>query len=371
MEKKLNSFDRTLLVCVLLLVAFGFIMVFNTSFISASEIFGDGYFFVKRHLIFLFIGLGAMMFLSRYDHKKLQKWIFPLFVVTLVLLALTLVPGIGVEVKGGRRWIKAGFFNFQTSEFAKYVVILFLANYYQKHQDYQYSFLKFMLIPFALLSTMLFLILRQPNYSTVALLCIIAAAIMFVSGARWRHVTIAGIMGFAAAGVLVAYKSYRMKRIAGFLDPWADPEGKGFQAIQSFVAFQSGGFFGVGIGASKQKLLYLPEAHNDFVFAIVAEELGFIGVLAVLAVFFVLIYRGIRIAVRTQDLFGRLLVFGIMFLISMHVLINVGVVLGLFPITGLPLPFISYGGTSLISFMAFMGIVLNVSRGVSAKGVNE
>ncbi|MCX6111832.1 MAG: putative peptidoglycan glycosyltransferase FtsW, partial [Proteobacteria bacterium] len=260
-----------------------------------------------------------------------------------------------------------GFFHFQTSEFAKYVLILFLANYYQKHQGYRDSFMRFLVIPFILLCTMFGLIILQPNFSTVAMLCIIAGVIMFVAGARWKYISIAAVPVIVGAGVLIAYKAYRMKRIVSFLDPWADPEGKGFQAIQSFVAFHSGGFWGVGLGAGKQKLSYLPEAHNDFIFAIIAEELGFIGVLAVLAVFFILIYRGTKIAIKTENLFGRLLVFGIMFMISMHVLLNVGVVLGIFPVTGLPLPFVSYGGTSLISFMAFMGIVLNVSRGVNNK----
>ena len=367
MEGKANNFDRVFFICIGLLVLFGFVMVLNASFIEASEVQHDAYYFVKRHFIFLGMGFVAMMVLSKYDYKKLQKWIFPLFVLTIVLLMLTLVPHIGVKVKGARRWINLGFFRFQTSEFAKYVLILFLANYYQKHQDYQDSFVKFMIIPFILLSTMFGLIILQPNYSTVVMLCIIAAIIMFVAGAQWKHMLMAGVPGVIAAGALIAYKAYRMKRVTGFLNPWADPEGKGFQAIQSFVAFHSGGFWGVGFGAGKQKLSYLPEAHNDFIFAIIAEELGFIGVLGVLTVFFVLIYMGIRIAIKTQDLFGRLLVFGIMFMISMHVLINVGVVLGVFPVTGLPLPFVSYGGTSLISFMAFMGIVLNVSREVNKK----
>ncbi|MEI6079100.1 MAG: putative lipid II flippase FtsW [bacterium] len=364
MEGKLNKFDRAFFACIIILVLFGFVMVLNASYMEAFETWHDGLHFVKRHSIFLFLGFISMMALSRYDYKKLQKLIFPLFVLTLVLLALTLVPHIGHKIKGARRWINIGFFSFQTSEFAKYVLILFLANYYQKHQDYQDSFLRFLIIPFLFLCTMFGLIILQPNFSTVAMLCIIAGIIMFVAGARWKHMIIATVPIVVGGGALVAYKAYRMKRVTSFLDPWADPQGKGFQAIQSFIAFHSGGFWGVGLGAGKQKLSYLPEAHNDFIFAIIAEELGFIGILGVLAVFFFLIYKGIRIAIKTQDLFGRLLVFGIMFLISMHVLINVGVVLGIFPVTGLPLPFVSYGGTSLISFMAFMGIVLNVSRGV-------
>lgn len=363
-EAKLGKPDRVFLICIMLLVAFGLIMVFNASFIEAASDQHDAYFFVKRHFVFLLMGFTAMMTLSKYDYKKLQKWIFILFLFTLVLLLLTLVPGIGVKVKGARRWINIGLFKFQTSEFAKYVLILFLANYYQKHQDYKKSFIKFLVIPFALLCSMLVLIIKQPNYSTVAVLCIIAGALMFVSGAQWKHMIIVGATAVAAGVAGIMSKGYRMDRIVGFLDPWSDPSGKGFQPIQSLVAFHSGGFWGVGFGVGKQKLSYLPEAHNDYIFAILAEELGFIGILAVLTVFFILIYRGIRIAIRTQDLFGRLLVFGIMFMISMHVLINVGVVLGVFPVTGLPLPFVSYGGTALISFMAFMGIVLNVSRGV-------
>ena len=202
------------------------------------------------------------------------------------------------------------------------------------------------------------------------LLGLVAFSIIFAAGAKTKHIVLFVVIGLAAVIAIVAYKqmvspgNYWMDRIQSFMDPWKDPQGKGMQIIQSFMAFNSGGFWGAGIGKGMQKLLYLPEAHNDFIFAVIAEELGFFGVLATLGCFFILIYRGIRIALKAKDIFARLLVFGIMFMISVQVLFNVGVVLGLLPVTGLALPFVSYGGTALISFMGFMGIVLNVSRSI-------
>ena len=358
-----NKFDRPFFICALILILFGFVTVLTSTFIRASENFHDPYSFLKKHLVFALLGFAVMMSLSRYDYKKLPKWIFPLFVFTVILLILTLVPGIGVTVNGAQRWLNLIFFRFQTSEFAKYVLIFFLANYYSKHQDLSGSFFKFVVLPMLFLSPIFLLIILQPNFSTVSLLGITALAIMFVAGLRWKYMVYIG--GFAIASVvgLIFHKSYRMDRITSFIDPWSDPEGRGYQAIQALIAFSSGGFFGSGLGASKQTF-FLPESHNDFVFAIIAEQLGFIGVMGILILFFIFIYRGIRIALRTQDLFGRMLVFGIMFIFCVQVLFNVGVVLGVLPVTGLPLPFLSYGGTALISFMAFTGIVLNVSRGI-------
>ncbi len=360
-----TKFDSTFFVCALLLIAFGFLMVLNSSFHNGIKLFGDPYYFLKRHLIFASMGFIAMLFFSKYDYTKLQKWIFPLFMLTLVFLALTLIPSIGLRVKGSRRWINLVFFSFQTSELAKYLIIIFLANYYSKHQDFKNSFLKFILIPVLVLLPILLLIIVQPDLSTFALLCAIIFGIIFVAGIKLRHLVYLVLSGAVAISslLLIAKKGYHSARIRSFLDPWSEPEGAGYQTIQALIAFSYGGIWGVGPGESRQKFL-LPEAHNDFIFAIVAEELGLVGIVLVLSLFFVFIYRGIRIALRTDDIFARILVFGIMLIICIHVMFNIGVVLGLLPVTGLSLPFVSYGGTALISFMAFTGIVLSVSRSV-------
>ncbi len=367
-----GKIDYAFFLCVVILVVFGFIMDFSASFVSARQQWGDSLFFVKKHLFFVVVGTIAMMLMGNIDYKKLQKWVFPIFVGTSILLVLTLVPHVGISSHGARRWLGFGGLRFQTSEFAKYAIILFLANYYYKYQDERDSFKKYILVPLAFfIGPMLLLVIAEPNLSTTMLLGLIALSISFTAGAKLRHFTIIGLIALTGIIALVAYKQYThpegnywMDRINTFIDPWKDPKGHGYQIIQSYMAFYSGGVTGVGLGQGMQKLMYLPEAHNDFIFATIAEELGFIGVLATLFIFFVLIYRGIKIALKAKDLFARLLVFGIMFMISIQVLFNIGVVLGLLPVTGLALPFVSYGGTALVSFMGFMGIVLNVSRSV-------
>ena len=370
-EQGKGKIDSTFFICVMLLVLFGFIMDFSASFVFARQQWGDSLMFVKKHFIFAILGTFCMMFMGYVDYKKLQKWVFIIFVVTLVLLALTLVPGIGIKANGARRWLGIGGFRFQTSELAKYAIILFLANYYYKYKDDTVTLKKHLIIPFAFVTPMLALVVAEPNLSTTILLGLVAVAIAFAAGLSFKHLGLLFVIALAAGVALFAYKqmahadsNYWMDRINTFMDPFKDPDGKGWQIIQSYTAFYSGGITGVGLGQGIQKLMYLPEAHNDFIFATIAEELGLLGVLGTLTVFFILIYRGIRIALKAKDLFARLLVFGIMFMISLQVLFNIGVVLGLFPVTGLSLPFVSYGGTAMISFMGFMGIVLNVSRSV-------
>jgi len=366
LDNKSAKFDNVFFLSVIALVAFGFVMDFSSSFIISGQTYGDSFYMIKKHFVFMIMGFVVMMLLSRYEYKKLQKYVLIGFLITLVLLVLTLVPGIGIEVNHARRWIGYKSLRFQTSEFAKYILILFLANYYQKRNDISSSLMNTIIIPLAFLLPMFILIFLQPNKSTAVLLLAVVVAIMFVSGVKIWYLVLTGLCGVPLVIYKLVSDAYSLSRIQTFFDPWKDVSGKGYQVVQSFMAFYSGGFWGVGLGHSKVKL-FIPEAHNDFIFAIIGEELGFIGVILVLTAFFILIYRGTRIALRTKDLFGRLLVFGIIMMITMQVIFNLGVVTGLLPATGLALPFVSYGGTALISFMAFMGIVLNVSRSVSNK----
>ncbi|MBN1114739.1 MAG: putative lipid II flippase FtsW [Oligoflexia bacterium] len=341
---------------------FGFVMDYSSSYIFASERFGDGYYFVKKHLLFLVIGGFLMYFFARVNYLKFKKIIFPMYALTILLLLLTLVPGVGVKISGARRWLNVGLFRFQTSELAKVTLIFFAANYYSRHSEYRDSFKKFVVMPLLLLSALLLPVLAQPDFSTMMLLVLVMAGLLIAAGIKKRHIVYLAVpvIGFAVA--MIAAKPYRLKRVTSFLNPWNDPANSGFQIIQSFLALYSGGVLGVGLGDSREKLFYLPEAHNDFIFAVIGEELGFVGVLLTIILYFMLIYRGTRIAIRCNDPFGRLLVFGIIFMFSIQVILNMGVVLGLFPVTGLTLPFVSYGGASLLVLMSLAGIVLGVSR---------
>jgi cell division protein FtsW len=338
-------------------------MDYSASFIFASERFGDGYYFLKRHLIFMALGLAAMLFFQNINYNKWRFLIFPLFLVSLAMLILTLVPGIGVKVGGARRWLRVGsLFRFQSSEVAKFALILFIANYYSKKEQFKDSFKTYIMVPVMISLIMVIPVLLQPDFSVTMLMITILISLMFIAGARIRYMLYLVIPVFLFVGTMISLKPYRMKRFLTFLHPWDDPANSGFQIIQSFMAFYSGGFWGVGLGDSRQKLLYLPEAHNDFIFAVIGEELGFVGVALTLFLFLILIYRGVRIALRAPDLFASLIVFGFVAMIAIQVIFNSGVVLGLLPVTGLTLPFISYGGASLVTLMAMVGVVLNISK---------
>lgn len=350
--------DKILFISILVLALFGLFMEASASFIYAGEKFGSNFFFIKKHLIFFLVGFFFLVFFSYVNYNFFKKLNLFIYILTIVLLVMTLIPGLGKMVNGSRRWL----FGFQTSELAKFTTVLFLANYYSKKEKLKDSFKDYIFKPLLMCSVFWLLVLFQPDYSTTMFLSILSLAMVFVGGAKLKHFVIP-VLGFVSlAALALAIAPYRMKRFIAFLDYFKHAKSSGFQVIQSLMGVYGGGFLGRGLGAGRQKLFYLPESHNDFIFAVISEELGLWGVAILLTLFFFIVYRSFRISIKTRDDFGKFFSFGIICIFSLQFILNIFVALGLFPVTGLTLPFVSYGGASLILLMSLMGIILNVSR---------
>jgi cell division protein FtsW len=358
---KKRSNDFTLFLTVLILVVVGIIMVFSSSHYYALSKMNDSYHFLKRELMWAGLGMLGMFFTMNYDYWKYKKMAPHAYIFSLILLMLIFTP-LGKELNGARRWLGVGGFTIMPGEVAKICAIIFMAAILSRKPEKIKSF-KNGVIPCGIIIGIYFgLIILQPNMSTAVTITMIIASMMFVAGMRWFHVMGMGISGFAFLTVMILIAPYRMKRLTSFLDPFADPQGSGYQVIQSLYALGSGGIFGVGLGKSIQKYLYIPEPQNDFIFAIIGEELGFIGCVTVILLFLLLIWRGVRIAINAPDLFSCLLASGITAMVAVQVIINIAVATSSMPVTGIALPFISWGGNSLAIFMAAMGILLNISR---------
>lgn len=358
----MRSIRISLAVVTILLLCLGIVMIYSTSGIYALHELGDPAYFLNRHLLFLFLGLVGTFLCMVIDYRILREYAKPLLLFAIFLLILVLIPHIGKASFGARRWFKMGPFAFQPSEFACLVVLIYAADFLARKQSKLTSFREGFMPLLLILGTVSLLVLKEPDFGNTLLIASIMLIMMFIAGVRLSHL---GLMILAAMPVLVylVVKSpYRMARILAFLDPWQDTQGAGFQLTQSQIALGSGGFFGVGLGKSMQKLFYLPAAHTDFILSIIGEELGLLGTLAVIILFTVFIWQGARIAKRTTDPFGYYLAIGIVTMISLQALVNIGVSIGAFPTKGLPLPFISYGGSDLIFNMMAVGLLLNISR---------
>lgn len=362
MRPKQNSADFVLFLTVLSLVSLGVIMVFSASEYSTLIYYNDSFYFFKRQLLWALLGLTAMYIMSNYDYRRLKQYVIPFMVVSFIMLALVLIPGIGREVNGSRRWIGIGPLPFAPAELVKLSVILFTAYGLSRQKERVKQFSKGVLPYMGVLGLAAILIMLQPDLGTTISLGGIVFVMIFAAGARMSHLGGIGLAGLAAVGLLIIMEPYRLKRFLAFLDPWADPQGDGFHIIQGLYAIGSGGLFGLGLGQSKQKFLYLPENHTDFIFAITAEELGFIGAALIIILFTLFVWRGLKIAVTSQDPFACLLATGITAWVGVQAIINMGVVTGSLPVTGIPLPFISSGGTSLLFTMTGVGILLNISK---------
>jgi cell division protein FtsW len=362
MMPRLTRPDVWLLAAVAGLLGFGTIMVFNVSYFLAEARYGDPYLFFRKHVVSVAIGVCIMLLVSRLRLEMLEKWAG--FTLPLCLLALLAVmtPGIGAERGGAQRWIAFGGFSLQPSEFVKLGVVLFLARWISRHRERMPSFLDGVLPALLCVGFVCALILSQPDFGTTVIVGTLALLMLFVGGARPAHV--GGLVMVGAVGMVLAVQvaPYRMRRLLAFLDPFEHSQDSGFQLVQSLLAFGSGGATGVGLGQSKQKMLFLPEAHTDFIFALVGEELGLIGALVVLALFVVVAVRGFRIAARHPDSFASLLAFGLTAVLILSAVVNIGVVLGVLPTKGLPLPFISYGGSALLATMIEVGLLSALSR---------
>ena len=373
-----NQFDFILCVTIILLLALGIVMVLSASAPSSLSTTGNSYTYVKKQLAFAAVGLFVMFFISKIDYRAYKKWYWYVYIIGCLVLLLVVIPGLGYSVNGATRWIKIGGTQFQPSEITKPCMILFLAGYLADHKEKIQSAkegfifpIVFFLIPAAIL------FIFQNHLSVSLVIAFITVVMMFIAGCRIKHFIILGLIAIAFIGFIFGIvgiknsnndneeKNFRVNRLTSFMNPWEDPLGTGYQTIQSLYAIGSGGMFGLGLGNSKQKYLYIPEPHNDFIFSILAEELGFFGCILVVILFMIFIWRGIVISMRAKDLYGSLVAIGITTLIAIQAILNIAVVTNSVPNTGMSLPFFSYGGTALVLLLANVGILLNISRSSS------
>lgn len=365
MAKK-NPFDFILFLTVGMLTIIGIVMVFSSSYSFTLAKMNDGYFYLKQVLKWSFVGAFAMYFTSKINYHFWTKYANLIFFISIILLILVLTP-LGITRNYAQRWLGIGSQTFMPSEVGKMAIIIFISTSISRKKDKMNTFTQG-LLPFLIIMGIYFgLIYKQPDFSTAFVLVVMIFAMIFVGGIKLSH-----FMGLITAGgialtslltyIAISGKGYKAKRLTAFMDPWKDPTDTGFQAIQSLLAIGSGGIFGRGLGRSVQKHFYLPEPQNDFIFAIISEELGFVGGVTVIILFMVLIWRGVRIAMNAPDILGTTMATGVVTMIAVQVMINIAVATSSMPVTGMPLPFISYGGSSLVIFMAAVGILLNISK---------
>ena len=356
----IGSPDLMLVMIITGLIIFGIMAVFSAGAPEGSEIYHNQAFFAIKHIIAVVVGFGMLIFTSSIDYKRWKNWSMPIAVVIAALTAATLIPGIGRTDYGSSRWLMG--LPIQPSEFCKTATILLVASAVTNSKN---LFSRKMVENLMIVGFMIIIVLKQPNLSIAIILTLITVALLMVGGASFR--LIGGFGASSAALVLIfgfehLMQGYQMKRITGWLNPWSDPQGIGYNIIQSLYAIGSGGAFGVGYGMSRQKLFWLPFCYTDFIFAVICEEFGFLGALLLIGLFLSLIYRGFYVANRCTNQFGRLVAFGITFSIAVQAFINLAVATGVFPVTGVTLPLISHGGTSIVITMAMLGILLNISK---------
>ena len=353
--------DYALLVAVTFLAVTGTVFIYSASNYSARSTYGDAFYFVKKQAIGVVLGVFAMIFTSFYDYEKLKKFTLPLSVVSFALLILVFVPNIGVENYGARRWIGFGGFTIQPSEIAKFSLILFSATYFSAYKEKATGFT-------GVLPVLLFggatcaLVILEPNMSITVCIALLMLTMIFAAGLKIRAMLCIVLPAFFAGVALIIVEPYRLSRLAAFLNPWSNPKGEGYQLLQSLYALGSGGWFGVGLFNSRQKYAFLPFAESDFILSVIGEEIGFIGLIFFFALLAFIVFRGIRAARRSKDVFGFILAVGITMIFGIQTVINALVVTGSIPPTGLPLPLVSSGNTSIIIFMAEAGVLFNVSK---------
>jgi len=362
MAKSRSVPDVWMIAATLGILAIGVVMVYSASAVAAFHDYGDSYYYVKRQLIFAALGIASMFVMMNVEYTFWRKWALPALLVCFGLLIIVLVPGVGVVRGGARSWLGIGSFGIQPSEFMKLAMIFFIAKLLSERQNQITSFTQGLLPPLGILGAAFGLIMLQPDLGTGTVMIGASLLAIYVAGAKISHLAGLGLLGVGGLVGLIAAAPYRLQRITAFLDPWQDPQGAGYQSIQSLYAIGPGGLVGLGLGMSRQKYNYLPEPQTDFIFSILAEELGFLGGSLLILLFLLLIWRGMRTAITLTDPFGSLLATGIVGIFAVQVLINIGVVIGLLPVTGVTLPLVSYGGSSLTLLLTALGILLNLSR---------
>ena len=358
----MKNIDYKLFFTVLILSIFGAIMIYSSSHVWALYKYNDSLKYLKNQVVFLILGIFLMYTLSKIDYKIYKKKSNLIIFICFLLLLLVLIPGIGVVRNGSRSWFGFGGFGIQPSEAAKIGLVIFVAKYLSNNYSIMNNIKKGVFPIISVIGVFFILIMLEPDFGTAMVLTMSLVAMIFVSKVRLSFFFKIGLIGLFGIIGLIIVAPYRMARIVSFLNPWSDPLGSGFQIIQSLYAIGPGGLFGLGFGNSIQKHFYLPEPQTDFIFSIISEELGFLGVLIVSTLFFIIFYRCIKISLKTKDLFGKYLAFGLSFAIIFQTILNLCVVIGLIPVTGVTLPFLSYGGSSLLVSMSSIGIILNISK---------
>jgi len=358
-----KGIDKKLLSIVALLVVFGLAMIASAGIAYSRSRFGDSYYFFKHQLIYgIFPGIAVMYVAQKINYTVWKKFSLPLFMLSIFCLILVFVPGVGSKVYGASRWLQLGPFSFQPSEMLKLSIIFYLAAWLESRAERVKDFYEGLLPFLTIVAGISFLLEKQPDMGTLGVIIFIAMTIFFISGAKLAHMLLIAVTGFSALGLLIKFESYRMDRFLVFMHPELDPRGIGYQINQALLAIGSGGIFGVGLGHSMQKFNYLPEPVGDSIFAIIGEELGMIGCVTLVLLFLFLAMTGLRIAKNAPDKFSQLVAVGITAWIVFQAFINISAISGLIPLTGIPLPFISYGGTSIIFLLAGIGVMLNISK---------
>ena len=353
---------RILFIDVIILMLFGLLMIYSSSSIWSVYKFGNSFHYFLYQLIFIVIGIVLMTFLSKINYLVYKKLSTKLLITSIILLILVLIPGIGIIRNGSRSWFGIAGFGIQPSEFAKLSLIIFTSKYLEKSDKYIKDY-KHGVIPILLILLVVFgLIMLEPDFGTGMIIVVSIIALLFISGVNMKFFIILGGLGIIGIIGLIIIAPYRMDRITSFLNPWSDPLGSGFQIIQSLYAIGPGGLLGMGLFNSRQKHFYLPEPQTDFIFSIISEELGVLGVIIVIILFGILLYSSIKIALKCEDKFGKYLAFGLIFQIIIQTILNLSVVIGLIPVTGVTLPFLSYGGSSLLISSISIGIVLSIEK---------
>jgi cell division protein FtsW len=360
---KFEKIDSKLISTIFILITFGLVMIASAGISYSRSRFGDPYYFFKHQLFYgVMPGILILYITQKINYNFWKKFSFPLFVLSIIFLILVFVPGFGSKVYGASRWLRLGIFSFQPSEMLKLSIIIYLAAWLEsrseKVKDFYEGFVPFLII----IGLISFFLIKQPDVGTLGVIILISISIFFVSGAKISHMFLMGATGIMALGAIIKLESYRMDRFLVFLHPELDPRGIGYQINQALLAIGTGGLFGVGLGHSMQKFNYLPEPVGDSIFAIIAEELGLLGASFLIFLFVYLAIRGLKIAKAAPDNFAKFMSVGIVIWIVFQAFINIAAISGLVPLTGIPLPFISYGGTSIIFLMAGAGILLNISK---------
>lgn len=358
-KKRAGTIDFQILCTISLILCIGVVMVYSSSSYYALYHESSSEYFLMKELVWTIVGIIAMIVAMSIDYHKYKKWTFLGLVVTFIMLCVVFTQK---DINGATRWIFVGPLTFQPSELAKYALVMFMAISIDNRKKKMSGFISGTMFYLVISGVFAGLILKEPNLSIAAIIMIVTFIMILVGGASIKHIATLVPIGIAAAGALTYFSEYRWKRFQTFLDPFSDISGNSFQIIQSFYSLGSGGVTGVGLGQSTQKALYMPEPYNDFIFAIIGEEFGIIGCLFVMGLFLFLILRGVSVAIRAKDNYGMLVATGIISVIAVQVMVNIAVVTGSMPVTGVPLPFISYGGTSMVFNLGAMGVLLNISR---------